>query len=317
MGFAAVNTGNNLLFLIVSGLLAFMSVTGLAAMLNLQRLTPELLAPPEIYAGTPTPFRLRVHNGKRLLPSFLLRLEVTVPEVVSGESAHCPKTVSEGRVPPLRERGLRAIARLGKQTDDKADAVPCGVTLPVVSAGTSAEGTVTLSFARRGRIGIGRITVSSTFPVNFFNRFWTFSLATTCIVFPRLQPGMAPGDGTETMRLGQTARHRRGLDGELERIAAYSGREPLRMIHWKLSARGDDLLVKEFGSQAAPPLLIDLDSLPGPSLEERIRHAAWLVKRWTGERPVGLKLGERRLPAAAGHRHGLHLLTELALYGHD
>ncbi len=272
MGFAAVNTGNNLLFLIVSGLLAFMSMTGLAGMLNLQRLTPELLPPAEIYAGTPTPFRLRIHNGKLHLPSFLLRLE-------------CP----EGQ----------------------------GITVPVVPPGGSAEGVVILSFPNRGRIGIGQITVSSRFPVNFFKRFWSFSLPVTCIVFPRLQPSLAVGDGSEAMPIGQTARHLRGLDGELERIAGYSGSEPLRMIHWKLSARGDDLLVKDFGCQAATPLLIDLDALPGQTLEDRIKRAAWLVKRWAPERPVGLKLGERSVPAAAGHRHSLHLLTELALYGHD
>ena len=38
IGFAAVNTGNNLLFLVVSGLLAFMSVTGLAGMYNIKKL---------------------------------------------------------------------------------------------------------------------------------------------------------------------------------------------------------------------------------------------------------------------------------------
>ena len=54
LGFAAVNTGNNLLFLVVSGLLAFMSVTGLAGMTNLKGLTPELVPPVEIFAGSAT-----------------------------------------------------------------------------------------------------------------------------------------------------------------------------------------------------------------------------------------------------------------------
>lgn len=270
MGFAAVNTGNNLLFLIVSGLLAFMSVTGLAGMLNLKKLTPELLAPAEIYAGSPTPFRLRVHNGKRYLPSFLIRLE-------------CPN---------------------GQ-----------GGTIPVLPAGAKAECSVGLTFPTRGRVDIGKLTVSSCFPVNFFKRYWHFSLDSSCLVFPRLLPGRALGDGDDRRRFGPSSGHVRGLDGELERIAGYSGREPRKMIHWKLSARGDELLVKEFGSQSAPPLLIDLETLPGPSLEERLCRAAWLVKRWTPSRPVGLKLAGRTIPAAAGPHHCLRLLTELALYG--
>ena len=109
----------------------------------------------------------------------------------------------------------------------------------------------------------------------------------------------------------------RGQDGELERIAAYSGREPLRVIHWKLSARGDDLLVKEFGRQTTPPLVIDLDSLTGSTLEERISQAAWLVRRWVSQRPVGLCCGNRTIPPASGRVQGALLLKELALYGLD
>ena len=106
----------------------------------------------------------------------------------------------------------------------------------------------------------------------------------------------------------------RGHDGELERIAEYSGNEPLRMIHWKLSARGDDLLVKEFGRQSALPLLLDLDRMPGRDQEERISAAAWLIRSRVMERPVGLRLGNRTFAAVLGSRHGKYLLTELALY---
>ncbi|NIQ94316.1 MAG: hypothetical protein GWN87_08975, partial [Desulfuromonadales bacterium] len=51
LGFAAVNTGNNLLYLMVSALLGFMAVSGLIGRYNLARLRVEFAAPPEIYAG--------------------------------------------------------------------------------------------------------------------------------------------------------------------------------------------------------------------------------------------------------------------------
>lgn len=107
------------------------------------------------------------------------------------------------------------------------------------------------------------------------------------------------------------------MDGELERIYPYSGAEPLRMVHWKLSARSHNLLVKGFGSQSAQPLLIDLEGLPGQGLEERLSRASWLVRRWVRERPVGLVLGSRVIPAECGKLHGQMLFTELALYGRD
>ncbi|MEI6305406.1 MAG: hypothetical protein WCP33_01155, partial [Deltaproteobacteria bacterium] len=75
------------------------------------------------------------------------------------------------------------------------------------------------------------------------------------------------------------------------------------------------LMVKEFGRQAATPLIIDLDVLTGSTIEERISRAAWQVRRWVRERPVGLKLSGSIITAETGHRHGMRLLTELALCG--
>lgn len=256
----------------VSGLLAFMSVTGYAGMRNIKGLTPEVIPPVELFAGTAATFCLRIRNNKRRTASFLVRLEC-----------------SDGQ----------------------------GITFPLVESGTSAEGKIALTFPDRGHAAIDRITMSSPFPVNFFTRYWSFAVESRFIVFPRLLAGTTVGEGGETERLGSSIRQDRGLDGELERIAAYSGNEPLRMIHWKLSARSMDLQVKEFGRQATPPLVIDLDALPGQDLEQRISRAAWLVKRWEGLRPVGLRCGGKITPVGTGRRHGMKLLTELALYGRD
>jgi uncharacterized protein (DUF58 family) len=272
LGFSAVNTGNNLLFLIVSGLLAFMSVTGWAGMNNLKGLAPELLPPVEVFAGTATHFRLRLHNAKQRLPSFLIRVQC-----------------ADGQ----------------------------GVTLSVVPPASTLETALPLTFPRRGLEKIGTITVSSPFPVNFFTRFWTFSMDDDFVVFPRLIQGETSGDTPAERQAGTVVRRERGQDGELERIAGYSGREPLRAIHWKLSARGDNLLVKEFGRQSLPPLVIDLDRLAGGTLEERISRAAWLVRRTVHQRPVGLRLGRNSIPPACGRIHGALLLRELALYGLD
>lgn len=272
MGFSAVNTGNNLLFLVVSGLLAFMAITGLAGMINIKGLTPGLLPPAEIFAGTPARFRFSLHNSKRLIPSFLIRV------ACSGAPA---------------------------------------MTLPIVPAGSGTEEPLLLLFDRRGPLYSTTITISSPFPVNFFTRYWTFVIDSEFVVFPRLLDSPGTGDGSGTQPAAGIPRRDRGHDGELERIAGYSGREPLRVIHWKLSARSNDLLVKDFGRQSAVPLELDLDAMAGNSLEERISRAAWLVRRWAGVRPVGLRLGERRIAPGTGQRHGARLLTELALYGLD
>ena len=186
---------------------------------------------------------------------------------------------------------------------------------PVVLQGNARSDTVLLTFPRRGAVPIGKITISSPYPVGFFTRFWSFEIDSQVLVFPRPIAAESGESGEDSPATGAGLRRERGLSGELERIYPYTGSEPLRMIHWKHSARSHDLLVKGFGISAVAPLLIDLDEVAGQGFEERLSRAAWLVRRWVRERPVGLKLGSRVLPAGTGKQHALVLLKELALYG--
>ena len=188
---------------------------------------------------------------------------------------------------------------------------------PVVPQNSGRSDTVLLTFPHRGVVPVGKVTVSSPYPVGFFTRFWSYELDRRIVIFPRPVASDAGGDGEDSPATGAELRRERGLSGELERIFPYSGAEPLRMIHWKHSARSHDLLVKGFGRSAAAPLVIDLDRLAGQGVEERLSRAAWLIRRWVRERPVGLLLGGRVHPFGTGRRHGLLLLRELALYDRD
>ena len=72
LGVAAVNTGNNLLFLVVSSMLGFMAVSGLLGWMNIRGLKVSVRLPDEVYAGVQTLASIRIENGKRFLPSFLI-----------------------------------------------------------------------------------------------------------------------------------------------------------------------------------------------------------------------------------------------------
>jgi uncharacterized protein (DUF58 family) len=90
------------------------------------------------------------------------------------------------------------------------------------------------------------------------------------------------------------------------------------MIHWKLTARQGELLVKELADSAGEPLILDLRKLPGTNIEQQLGCATWLVGHsLRNNRPVGLQLVDRLIPPSTGRRHRLQLLTELALYGSD
>ncbi len=70
LGVAAVNTGNNLVYLIVSAMLSFMGISGFFGRKNIDKLQIEPEFPEEIYAGVETPVRIVIKNQKRFLPSF-------------------------------------------------------------------------------------------------------------------------------------------------------------------------------------------------------------------------------------------------------
>jgi len=72
LGVAAVNTGNNLLFLVVSAMLGFMAVSGLMGWLNIRGVEVTLTVPDEVYAGVETLVAVDLHSRRRFLPSFLL-----------------------------------------------------------------------------------------------------------------------------------------------------------------------------------------------------------------------------------------------------
>jgi uncharacterized protein (DUF58 family) len=73
-GAVAFLTGNNLLFLIFSAMLALLLVSGFLSRLVLAGLEIELLVPEHVFARTPMAARVRIRNLKRLTPSFSIEL---------------------------------------------------------------------------------------------------------------------------------------------------------------------------------------------------------------------------------------------------
>jgi uncharacterized protein (DUF58 family) len=73
-GAGAFLTGNNLLFLIFSAMLALLLVSSFLSRLVLAGLELELLLPEHVFARMPTAARVRIRNLKRLTPSFSIEL---------------------------------------------------------------------------------------------------------------------------------------------------------------------------------------------------------------------------------------------------
>src|SRR3989442_3403181 len=76
LGVAGINTGNNLLYLLVSLLLSLIVVSGVLSEQSMRGVHLEAEIPEEIYAGAPALFGALVQNGKRWLTSYSVTLEL-------------------------------------------------------------------------------------------------------------------------------------------------------------------------------------------------------------------------------------------------
>lgn len=266
LGFAAVNTGNNLLYLVVSVLLGFMSLSGWLGQNNLRRLSAHLVPPREIYADRPTLCQLEIKNPKRFWHSFLI--DITLGPI----SAFVP-----------------VLPRRGEQT-----------LYPEVR------------FPHRGIHRLGSLTIASIFPVNFFVRHREAPSDQQVLVYPRPSP-VYQTTGIDLK--GAAATHPQpspGAEGDFLSVRPYAG-ESLRQVHWRLSARQQELLVRQHSGTGAKPLEIDVEQLPGPGLEKKLQQACWLVLQCDkGQRPVGLTLGDRTITPGTGGAHKHRLLEALA-----
>jgi uncharacterized protein (DUF58 family) len=75
VGFAAINTGNNLLYLLLGWLLSFIIASGVLSEITLRALTVERRPPPRVYAGEPFLMEVVITNGKPNRASYSIEVE--------------------------------------------------------------------------------------------------------------------------------------------------------------------------------------------------------------------------------------------------
>ena len=76
LGFAAINTGNNLFYLLVSMLLGLIIVSGVLSEQSIRRVRVEAILPHELFAGQAALLVARVVNRKRWRTSYSIAVEV-------------------------------------------------------------------------------------------------------------------------------------------------------------------------------------------------------------------------------------------------
>ena len=182
VGFGAVISANNLMFLITAAMLATLLVSGFVSRLCLAALELDFLVPEHIPAGRYVPGRLYVRNQKWLMPSFSIRVE----------------GVRQPNSPTLKS----------------------GIYFPLIAGGATLEETVEVRFPKRGAYRQNSFAFLTSFPFGFLEKSARVTLGREMIVYPSIDPW--PGfDDLLAGIAGEIETHYRGLGRHFYRIRPY------------------------------------------------------------------------------------------------
>ena len=183
-----------------------------------------------------------------------------------------------------------------------------------VPANGAARADVGLTLARRGRLEVDRITLSTSFPFGLF-RSWTYVHVKASLLAWPVPLGRREAPPETASGGSAPAVHRVG-DEEWAGLREFRTGDSPRQVAWGAYARGRGLLVKTYQSPAAHHRQFDLAAVPGVHLEQRLEQlSAWIVAAHARGERYGLRLGEVTLPPDSGNEHRARCLNGLALYG--
>ncbi|HUM05608.1 MAG TPA: DUF58 domain-containing protein [Terriglobales bacterium] len=278
IGIAALNTGNNLLYIVVAALLSAILVSGIGSAFVLRNLELEVNLPEHVFAGRPTLARLLLRNASRWLASFSIRVVPTKRKTLKrwrweaytlGVPRNRPPESQWIRVP---DRRLRRVL----ETPDKP-ILQQSVYFPFVAPGQELRADLEMSFPQRGRYREKDFGLATRFPFAFLLKTRKVALAREVIVYPSVDP---PEEFFEVLPMvtGEFETFVRGRGYDLYRIREYMPEDSARHVDWKATARTGTLKVREFSREDERRLRIVFDNpLPGVLDANTYERAVYLA----------------------------------------
>lgn len=275
---AAVNTGNNLFYLILSMMLSCVVISGLLSEYCLRRLAFHRHLPDLIMANEPATLTLSIANRNRRFSSFSLRLF----DVVGGHNV---------------DRGL-FLHQLLPQSSLLLSYPLCAT--------------------RRGRLRLEGIRVQTLFPFGLFRKTGFYPTDTELVVAPPIKPlTLRFVDELVSEGQGQSL-SQRGRGTQLYNLRLYQPGDDSRAIHWMTTARTSQLIVRETEAEDQRLVTVILSLVAPDdreSLFERsVTFVASLLWQLTERAyPVRLIVGREDSGFGSGSAHLFTLLRVLGL----
>ncbi len=280
VGFAALNTGNNLLYLVLSLMLAFLVLSGVLSESALRGVALRRRVPRELHEGGTHLIALEISNLQQRVPAFALVVEDRVRE---------------------RRGGLRPAGR--------AFALR-------IAPGATERRTYRFRPTRRGAFEFTGFRVSTRFPFGLFAKAMEIEGLEAALVYPALEIVPAPHAFGGARESGEQVRGPRGAGSDVGGLRDFSSGDPLRRIHWRATLRQRALLVREVESEHDAEVELRLrtaDVEPGEEFERRVRWvASEAVSLLDAGVAVALRTDHAQVLPGRGERQRAVLLAFLA-----
>lgn len=180
-----------------------------------------------------------------------------------------------------------------------------------LTGSTRQEVRITRVAPRRGLHPVGRLELSTRYPLGLFVAWTWLHPQVNVLVHPSLENDAPPLPGHGDRG---TPRRRRGPNEEAHSLRDYRGGDPMRLVAWKRTAQTGRLMVREFESPAGADVRLDVRELSGLDPEHRIRRLArWVVEAERQGLRSTLILSGAQLGPASGSVHVQACLRALAV----
>lgn len=242
LGFAAVNGGINLLFLVFGMLLCLLVANGVIAEACMRRLDVSRRLPPSLYAGTPFLMGIAVRNRKSRVATFSLEVEDLTPD--------------------------------GKPVDRRCFFLK-------IPAQRQQETSYRRILATRGIHALTGLRLSTRFPFGLLRRSIDVTAPVELLVYPALVPVAEVALRSGLSELGERQDPARARSGDFHGLRELRAGDDPRDIHWRTSARRGRAFVREFEEETGRGVLIVLSTAvaegASATFEAAVSYAASLA----------------------------------------
>jgi uncharacterized protein (DUF58 family) len=263
IGIAALNTGNNLLYIVVAAMLAAILVSGIVSALVLRSLQLEVRLPEHVFAGDTVAAHIVLRNRRRFLPAFSIRVVPARQEEKIRKQwlweptmfAFPPNRTPASQWVKMRDWRVRRV-----EVAPSPPGLFQGVVyFPYLSARSHLTADLQLCFSGRGRYRESSFGVATRFPFAFLTKTRTVALEHEILVYPKVDPA---GELLEILPQvqGEWESFVRGNGSDLYRIRDHMPEDSARHVDWKASAKSGSLKVREFSREEERKLRIIFDN---------------------------------------------------------